>query len=337
MTRNLSINIGLNHVDPAKYEGWDGALSGCINDANAMRALAKRQGFSSLRLIDVEATRAAVIRAVAEAAKALDPGNTLLLTYSGHGSHVPDKNNDETDGRDETWVLYDGMLIDDELFQLWGSFKTGVRIIMISDSCHSGTVLRVREFREALATHVPVGVKAKGLDMQSSMGVRLMPPQLAESVYDAHPEIYEAAQFRAFRGDRAEIGASVILLSGCQDHQLSADMNQGGLFTLTMLDVWKNGNFNGGYRDFVKQIRSLMPDEQQPNFATTGQKNPEFEAERPFTIVGEKNPVTGTNGECGHDIRQFNELEHENRRLKQMYAEVSLENRALKDAIDKKL
>ena len=37
------------------------------------------------------------------------------------------------------------------------------------------------------------------------------------------------------------------------------------------------------------------------------------------------------------DIRRLKELESENARLKHMYADVSLENRALKDVIAKKL
>jgi putative transposase len=37
------------------------------------------------------------------------------------------------------------------------------------------------------------------------------------------------------------------------------------------------------------------------------------------------------------DVKKLKELEGENRRLKQMYADVSLENRALKDLIEKKL
>jgi putative transposase len=37
------------------------------------------------------------------------------------------------------------------------------------------------------------------------------------------------------------------------------------------------------------------------------------------------------------DIRRLKEFEDENRRLKQMYADLSLENRALKDVIAKKL
>ena len=37
------------------------------------------------------------------------------------------------------------------------------------------------------------------------------------------------------------------------------------------------------------------------------------------------------------DVKRLKELEKENRRLKQMYADLSLENHVLKDAIEKKL
>jgi putative transposase len=37
------------------------------------------------------------------------------------------------------------------------------------------------------------------------------------------------------------------------------------------------------------------------------------------------------------DIKRLKELEDENRRLKQMYAELSLQHKALKDIIEKKL
>lgn len=37
------------------------------------------------------------------------------------------------------------------------------------------------------------------------------------------------------------------------------------------------------------------------------------------------------------DVRRLRDLEEENRRLKQMFADMSLENRALKEIIEKKL
>ena len=42
-------------------------------------------------------------------------------------------------------------------------------------------------------------------------------------------------------------------------------------------------------------------------------------------------------GMTASDIKRLKELEQETRRLKQMYADMSLENRALKDVIEKKL
>ena len=42
-------------------------------------------------------------------------------------------------------------------------------------------------------------------------------------------------------------------------------------------------------------------------------------------------------GMTASDIKRLKELEQENRRLKQMYADMSLENRTLKDVIEKKL
>ena len=104
-------------------------------------ALAKKQKFSSITLL---LTRAATAQAVSDAilgaAKALKSGDLFFLTYSGHGGQVDDTNSEEKDRMDETWVCYDRQLIDDQLYELWGKFKASVRILVLSDSCHSGTV-----------------------------------------------------------------------------------------------------------------------------------------------------------------------------------------------------
>ena len=141
--KGISIHIGLNHVDPNGYNGWDGALSGCINDANDMKAIADSMGYQSSILIDAQATSDSVTCEIGQAAQQLSSGDILLLTYSGHGGQFDDVNGDEEDAKDETWVLWDRQLLDDELYSLWSQFSAGVRIFMLSDSCHSGTVLRM--------------------------------------------------------------------------------------------------------------------------------------------------------------------------------------------------
>jgi hypothetical protein len=124
MARGRSLHIGLNRIDPAHY-GSDGALGGCLNDARDMGALAESQGYDPrISLLDDKATVSAVKAAINEASAALEAGDIFLMTYAGHGGQVPDTNGDEGsdelggagDAKDETWCLFDRMLIDDELY-----------------------------------------------------------------------------------------------------------------------------------------------------------------------------------------------------------------------------
>src|SRR5258705_11962887 len=104
MVKGLSIHIGLNHVDPAQYEGWDGALNACVADAKDMRALAKKRGFKeNLLLLDEDATAGAVNGAIAAPAKGLSKGDILLLTYSGHAGKWKARNQNEKHSLDGTW------------------------------------------------------------------------------------------------------------------------------------------------------------------------------------------------------------------------------------------
>ena len=106
--------------------------------------------------------------------------------------------------------------------------------------------------------------------------------------------MYDAVQWAAGRSERAVIGASVILISGCQDNQLSADGDENGLFTQTLLDVWQNGGFQGDYPSFHAAIKQQMPGSQTPNYYKVGAANAEFEAEKPFTVGAGQVPATTT-------------------------------------------
>jgi hypothetical protein len=136
MSQAASLHIGLNKIDASVY-GTDGTLSGCQNDARAMQDIAGALGYKTQALLDGDATAGNVVKCVSERAKTLVEGDIFLLSYAGHGSQVKDITSDEDDGLDETWVLYDRMLLDDELYTLWSQFRAGVRILVVSDSCHS--------------------------------------------------------------------------------------------------------------------------------------------------------------------------------------------------------
>jgi len=107
-----------------------------------MEKIAKTIGYQTKVLPSQYATYSVVVSEITKAASQLKQGDIFFLTYAGHGSQVFDRNDDEPDGLDETWVLYDREIIDDELYSLWSKFVDGVRIIVVSDSCHSGTVTR---------------------------------------------------------------------------------------------------------------------------------------------------------------------------------------------------
>src|SRR5262245_20597762 len=143
MAQGLSIHIGLNSVDPKHYNGWAGKLNACEADAKDMAKIAHDRHFQTTTILTSKATANTVKKAIGDAAKKLKKGDILFLTYSGHGGQVPDTNGDEkTDKRDETWVLYDRQLVDDEIYDLYSQFAAGTRIFVLSDSCHSGTVNR---------------------------------------------------------------------------------------------------------------------------------------------------------------------------------------------------
>lgn len=275
MAQGLSLHIGLNRVDPTKYQDengkpWDGALGGCIADANAMLALAQTQGFTPQQLLDDQATSENVSNAISHAAQNLESGDIFLVTYSGHGGQVPDMNGEEDDQYDETWCLYDRELVDDELFALWSKFRKGVRVFVLSDSCHSGSVIKDPNFNKVVA--------ATGLRF------RLLPPSVQRGTYQKSKDMYDSLQTANPSGDRVEVVASVVLISGCQDNQLSADGDENGLFTGTLLQVWNNGKYRGDVPRFWRRIVSAMPLYQSPNLFRVGTPNPQFEKQRPFTI-----------------------------------------------------
>jgi hypothetical protein len=138
-----ALAIGLNKVDPVHYGGPVQELSGCEPDAMDMKGIAISQGLEVEVLLTEAATRDAVLGKLSALAGKLKPADLLVVSYSGHGGNVPDQNGDEADGLDETWCLYDGQLLDDELYGALMKFQAGVRILVFSDSCHSGTVLKM--------------------------------------------------------------------------------------------------------------------------------------------------------------------------------------------------
>ena len=286
----MSLHVGLDSVSAAAYGGWDGPLAACEFDANDMTAIAKTKGFKPTVLLTKKATRANVLAGMRGAAKALKPGDLFFMSYSGHGGQVPDVNGDEDDKQDETWCLYDGQLIDDELYFELSKFAAGVRVLVLSDSCHSGTITR--------AAPVPVTIPGQR--------PKLMPASVAMRTYREHQAFYDKLQLDVAKAAGksavdpdtalASVAASarltaivknfkpaVLLISGCQDNQTSMDGDHNGAFTEQLLRVWSQGAFSGNYGSFHARIKAALPPTQSPNLFTLG-KAGAFLAQTPFTL-----------------------------------------------------
>jgi hypothetical protein len=243
----LSLHLGLNSVSADAYGGWDGPLSACEFDATDMAAIAKTKDMKTTVLRTKQATRARFLASVRAAATVLKKGDFFFLTFSGHGGQVRDTNGDEPDRKDETWCLYDGQLVDDELYIELSRFAEGVRILVLSDSCHSGTVTRAT--------------------------VTTDPDEALAQVYAAAPETGLVGEFKP----------AVVLISGCRDSQTSMDGEHNGAFTEQLLKVWNEGAFTGNYDSFHARIRAALPRSQSPNLFVLG-KARTFLAQKPFTV-----------------------------------------------------
>lgn len=295
-----SLHIGLNHVDPTAYNGWDGALSGCLNDANSMQQLATQAGFQTTMLTESQATSYAVVSAISGLAQNACSGDICLITYSGHGGQVDDLNGDEDDTQDETWVLWDRQVVDDELHQLWSQFRAGVRVLVLSDSCHSGTVAKsmiATKSRELLAadtssTRSLSATSEAPAERPLATTPKHMPYATQRFDNQRRRGTYQFVQ--ALSGPRAldNVTCSVLLISGCQDNQLSYDGAVNGQFTGTLLNVWNQGSFSGDYQAFHTAILAQMPPDQSPNLYPAGVSDPAFLAQKPFTVAA----PNGTNG-----------------------------------------
>jgi hypothetical protein len=110
-----------------------------------------------------------------------------------------------------------------------------------------------------------------------------MPRPVAQRTWRQNRDFYRDIPI-GIRGETPDPEATVRLISGCQDNQLSLDGTFNRLFTGTLLATWANANFEGNYRDFHKAILKQMPPTQSPNHFITGPANPAFDDEKPFAV-----------------------------------------------------
>ena len=135
--RKLGLCVGVEQVDPAAYGGVPQPCPGCGLDALDFSNVLAAAGFRADLLVNEGSSRTAVLGAMRRAADMLAAGDLFVMSVAGHGSRekVQGGNGPELH---ESWCLWDGKLVDDDIVAAVQAFSPGVRIVMINDQCHSG-------------------------------------------------------------------------------------------------------------------------------------------------------------------------------------------------------
>ena len=244
--RKLAVCIGVND-----YPGTDRDLAGCVNDVKDWQAALSARGFESETLLDRSAKKAAICSAIARLLAAAAAGDLVVVQYSGHGSYTPDEDGDEDDGFDEVlcpWDIEQGNpLSDDELDALFARRRAGVRVVMIADCCHSGTVARVESDRPPRLN----GARAPK--------ARFMPPAVFMPA---------AARVKRRAAPPRAAEANALLLAACQDDEFSFETWLGdrpnGVFTRVALAALAALPESATYRDWYRAIRKRLPSRKHP-------------------------------------------------------------------------
>lgn len=113
-----------------------GPCAGCGNDVVRMKKLLAPYSKHVTVLQNGEATRANVKNALIEGSKR----NLLIFYYTGHGGQNNNGDPSETDKRDEFLCLWDGMFLDNELWNI--AVGANGKVMYIIDACHSATMYR---------------------------------------------------------------------------------------------------------------------------------------------------------------------------------------------------
>lgn len=240
--------IGIND-----YPGTGSDLAGCVNDAQDWADALQARGFSVQRMFDSEATKANMVTAMKDLIGGAADGDSIIVTYSGHGTFVPDAEGDEPDARDEALCPYDigqgNVLLDDEIHALFRRRRAGVKLVLISDSCHSGSVIRLAPREKKSDTPLP----------------RFLPPA-AWMPEDALPKNAKGEVLPRIGAGARAVALSAggdLLMAGCQDQEYSYDARfsgrPNGAFTYYALQTLKTLRAGATYADWHAEIRRYLP------------------------------------------------------------------------------
>ena len=263
--RIFALSVAIN-----RYERL-APLSGCINDVDAfadwLRGRIPKDALSHKRLVDAEATRAAVSDAFRAHLGQARRGDVAVFHFAGHGrrsTQATEFNVFDPDGYEEGLVLWDSEksdegfdLADKELVLLVDDVAaTGADVVLLVDCCHSGTLTR----------------DAGSL---ADYAVRSAPERSGEAKKKYFRGLKDYADGRYLEMQKA--GRFTVpaprhmLLAAAERRQLAKERNGHGAFTLSLLRALEASGGGLSYAELFQKVRAAVRDE-------VSDQDPQFEA-----------------------------------------------------------
>lgn len=249
-------------------------LVGPSNDLPAMDALARSLGAIDVRTLrDAEVTRTSVETALQDMGRRTNAGDWILLYYSGHGAQAQAQARSGVDGRYDQFVPLAGFdpakqdperFIVDKDFYAWLKLyvPSDARIMMVVDSCHSGSMYRAIDPRNfAFAPRVAFrSADVRTFELVSRPGPRLparnssAATPLAEVREDLPNLVYIGASRDdqlALETELPQAGApqrgvltfaleQALTTPGSNDYQAAADLDGDGHVTVVEISSYLN-------------------------------------------------------------------------------------------------
>lgn len=293
MSKGFSLHIGLNQVDETHYSKIP-QLKAAVNDALFWEQYAVSLGYNARKFHDAAATVHAIKSTLAEYAQVMTSGDILLLTYAGHGGQIANDKPSASDNEDydQTWCLYDRQMLDDEIYECFQAFAEGTRILVVSDSCHSGTITKVAELNLS-------NVLADGMSqVASSRGMvsRQLPKATERNLlFRFGAALYKPLleQYKNMRRGKG-VKAAVKLLAACQDNQQTLDGRNNGIFTEAFIHILADPASRNANAEMLLEAVSKRYFFPNPNFFQYGSIIPAFDNGFPFEInLPDAGKVTG--------------------------------------------
>ena len=244
-----------------------GDLSGCLNDVNNVRKLLMETfGFpadSIQTFKDEKVTKEAIQDGFDWLVDGAAAGDRLVFHFSGHGSYTLSENDDEQ--TDELLCLYgmdwndrNSYLIDDDLGQMASRVaRTGARLTIILDCCHSGTGTRELSRKGSRRRHVILESTARNASGESAPLVKKMEKARSfnQKFFDDNDLLPVYARFVSPPEDIQEAASSSrirrlgdgIRSAERLDHQLLA----GAKDSQTAADAFIDGRYNGAFSFYL--------------------------------------------------------------------------------------